>query len=86
MPLIDADMLLTLLIVACGSGLFLRLVAKEKHRREQHLELRLQEKIKELEEEECRRQVEEELQRKLAESNIGHLGGGEGEGEDESGD
>ena len=57
MPLPDGHTLLTLFIVACGAGAFLRLVAKEKCRREKHLDLRLHEKMKELEEEECQRRL-----------------------------
>jgi len=67
-PLMDGHMLLIVLIVACGSGIFLRLVAKEKRRREKHLELRLQEKIKELAEGGRLRQAEDELKRKRGEA------------------
>jgi len=52
----DGHTLLIVLILAAGTGMFLRLVAKEKHRRERHLELRLQEKVKELENELLRQQ------------------------------
>lgn len=41
----------TLLILFAGMGIFLRLVAKEKHRREKHLLFRLEEKIRKLREE-----------------------------------
>lgn len=49
MPFMDGHTLLTLLIAASGAGMFLRVVAKEKRRRDKHLELRLQEKAKQLE-------------------------------------
>ena len=61
MLLMDAQTLLTLLVVAGGSGVFLRLVAKEKHRREKHLAFRLLEEVKELEEEARRKQLYEEV-------------------------
>ena len=54
MPFMTGHTLLALFIMAAGSGVFLRLVAKEKRRREKHLELRLQEKAKQLEEEQGR--------------------------------
>jgi hypothetical protein len=44
MPYMDGQTLLTVLILLAGTGLFLRMVAKEKHRREKHLEYRLFEK------------------------------------------
>ena len=34
--------------MAAGCGAFLRLIGKEKHRREKHLQLRLEEALKEL--------------------------------------
>lgn len=46
----DAHLLITLLILATGALVFVRLVAKEKHRRDRHLEYRLQEKLKAAEE------------------------------------
>lgn len=46
----DGSLITTGLILAAGCGLFLRLVAKEKHRREKHLQMRLEEKIQEQEE------------------------------------
>jgi hypothetical protein len=39
---------LTVFIVLLGAGMFLRIVAREKHRRERHLTMRLNEKIEEL--------------------------------------
>lgn len=57
MPLMDHHTFVTLLIAITGCGLFLRLVAKEKHRRDRHLDYRLQEKIKEFEKQ---RQVAQE--------------------------
>jgi len=60
MPVMDGATLLVLFIVACGSGLFLRLVAKEKHRRERHIQQRFLEKVKELEEAARRNQEQEE--------------------------
>lgn len=48
-----------LLIALLGAGAFLRLVAKEKHRRERHLQFRLDEQIRIIEE-------EKELARKKA--------------------
>lgn len=44
MPFMDAQSLLTILCVLLGTGLFVRMVAKEKHRRDKHLELRRYEK------------------------------------------
>jgi hypothetical protein len=40
MPFMDSQSLLTILTVLLGSGLFLRMVAKEKRRREKYLEFR----------------------------------------------
>lgn len=42
----DPHLLVTLGILAAGSLVFVRLVAKEKHRRDRYLEYRLQEKLK----------------------------------------
>ena len=50
MPPPEFQTLLTALILAGGAGIFLRLVGKEKHRREKWLQLRFDEKIKELKE------------------------------------
>jgi len=50
MPSPDFHTLLTAIILAGGAGIFLRLVGKEKHRRETWLQLRLNEKIEELKE------------------------------------
>ena len=46
---------LALTILAVGALVFVRLVAKEKHRREQYLEIRLAAKMKQLEQEENQR-------------------------------
>ena len=44
----ELNILLTLAVLMAGAGIFLRLVAKEKHRREKWLQFRLEEKIKKL--------------------------------------
>lgn len=44
MPFADGQSLLIIFIVLLGCGLFLRMVAKEKRRRERYLEVRLMEK------------------------------------------
>lgn len=44
----ELQLLLTAIILISGAGLFLRLVGKEKNRREQWLVFRLDEKYKEL--------------------------------------
>ena len=44
----ELHILLTLAVLLAGGGMFLRLVAKEKHRREKWLLFRHQEKIKKL--------------------------------------
>lgn len=49
--MVEADTMITVFILLLGSGLFLRLVAKEKHRREKYLLLRLHEKAEELKKE-----------------------------------
>jgi hypothetical protein len=41
MPYMDGQSLFTAFILLAGTGLFLRMVAKEKRRREKHLEYRL---------------------------------------------
>jgi hypothetical protein len=46
----DGQILSVLLVVAIGAGIFLRLVAKEKHRRERHLQFRLEEQLHNIEE------------------------------------
>jgi hypothetical protein len=61
MPFMDGHSLLIILVLLAGSGLFLRVVAKEKRRREKHLEYRLIERMQVLEER--RRQAEWEKQR-----------------------
>jgi hypothetical protein len=43
MSLLDTPTLVTLLVLVSGSGAFLRMVAKEKRRRERHLQFRLEE-------------------------------------------
>ena len=48
MPPPDYQTLLMVLIAVSGAGIFLRIVAKEKHRREKWLQFRLEEKLKEL--------------------------------------
>jgi hypothetical protein len=48
MPPADYQTLLTVLLSLLGGGVFLRIVAKEKHRREKWLQFRLEEKLKEL--------------------------------------
>ncbi len=50
MPPPDPPTLFMLLVMAGGVCVFLRLVAKEKHRREKWLQYRLDKKIKELQE------------------------------------
>ncbi|MGQ9651022.1 MAG: hypothetical protein ACUVXJ_13010 [Phycisphaerae bacterium] len=52
----DAQSLLTILSILLGTGLFVRMVAKEKHRRDKHLELRRYEK----------EQAEAERQKRIA--------------------
>lgn len=44
----DTQLLVHLLILITGCGAFLRLVGKEKHRREKYLQLRLEETLEEL--------------------------------------
>lgn len=46
----DSRTLWTLLILAVGAGIFLRLVGREKHRRERHLQFRLEEQVRKLKE------------------------------------
>ena len=41
MPFIDGQSLLTVFLIVLGSAIFLRIVAKEKRRREKYLELRI---------------------------------------------
>ncbi len=41
MPFMGVQSLLTAFVILLGCGLYLRMVAKEKRRREKHLELRL---------------------------------------------
>ena len=43
----DPELLLTLAVLALGPAIFLRLTAREKRRRERHLEARLEEKARE---------------------------------------
>ncbi len=49
MPMLDGHTLLTMFVVALGPAMYLRIVAKEKRRREKHLIVRLEKKLKELE-------------------------------------
>jgi len=44
----EINILLTLAVLMAGGGLYLRLVAKEKRRREKWLQFRLEEKVKQL--------------------------------------
>ena len=44
----ELNILFTLAVLLAGGGMFLRLVAKEKHRREKWLQFRVQEKVKQL--------------------------------------
>jgi hypothetical protein len=44
----DLQILLAIAVLMAGGGMFLRLVAKEKHRREKWLQFRLEEKVKQL--------------------------------------
>lgn len=60
----DAHTIFTALILVSGTGVFLRLVAKEKHRREKHLQLRVIQKAEELRKEEESRQMMEKAQGK----------------------
>ena len=78
MPLMDAHTLLTLVVLAGGSGIFLRLVAKEKRRREKHLGLRLLGKAKELEEETRLKQLLEGARRNGEEEDDGDTQAAEG--------
>ena len=48
MPSPEFQTLLTLLILAGGAGIYLRVVANEKHRREFWLQIWLEDKMKEL--------------------------------------
>ena len=66
----DSHLMTTLLVMFVGSGVFLRIVAKEKHRREKHLQLRLMEKAKELKEEEERKRGLEKAEGKKKEEGI----------------
>ncbi|GMU24413.1 MAG: hypothetical protein AMXMBFR13_44870 [Phycisphaerae bacterium] len=61
------DYLGTLLIAAGGAAVFLRLVAKEKNRRERHLLYRLDEQIKKLKEEERQNPAEAVVAEAVAE-------------------
>ncbi|MEP0843987.1 MAG: hypothetical protein HRF43_14890 [Phycisphaerae bacterium] len=47
----DWSFLQPTLILLVGTGIFLRLLAKEKHRREKHLQYRLEEHVRKLREE-----------------------------------
>ena len=50
MPSVEMHLLVNGLVLVVGCGVFLRLVAKEKHRREKYLQLRLEEMVKEIKE------------------------------------
>ncbi len=45
----DGHILQTVVVLSLGVGIFLRLVAKEKHRRERHLQFRLEEQVRKIE-------------------------------------
>ncbi len=55
----DFQYLVTGLIVLAGAGLFVRIVAKEKHRREKHLQWRLLEQARKQEQAAARRAFEQ---------------------------
>lgn len=48
MPIDNPHNLLIMMTILFGTGVFLRLVGKEKHRREKYLKQRLEDKINEL--------------------------------------
>lgn len=48
MPIDNPHNLLIMMTILMGTGVFLRLVGKEKHRREKYLKQRLEDKINEL--------------------------------------
>lgn len=52
MPNNDHLWVLAFLIAVSGAGMFVRVLAKEKHRREKHLKLRLEAKMRQLADEE----------------------------------
>lgn len=47
----DWSVIQSMVILTTGAGLYLRLVTKEKQRREKHLQLRLDEQLRQLREE-----------------------------------
>jgi hypothetical protein len=51
----DSHTIITVVVLFTGTMVFLRLVGKEKHRREKHLQLRVIEKVNELKREEERK-------------------------------
>lgn len=58
--MVEWQVLATVLVLAGGAGVFLRLVAKETRRRENYLKLRLEQEQHEAELEANRRRLEEE--------------------------
>lgn len=60
MPPQAGDALVMLTMIAVGCGIFLRIVAKEKHRRERYLMWRLEEKTRELEQAQQDKPAEQE--------------------------
>lgn len=56
----EFGLLPTLIVLLAGGGLFLRIVGKEKHRREKWLQFRLENKIKELKEKQQQAKEEED--------------------------
>jgi hypothetical protein len=60
MPLAETDLLLTAFALLAGAGLYLRIIAKEKHRREKWLQFRQETRIKELKQKQQQAREEEE--------------------------
>jgi hypothetical protein len=60
MAVTETDLLFTLFVLALGAGLFLRIVAKEKERREKWLLFRQETRIKELKQKQRQAQADEE--------------------------
>ena len=60
MPVTETGLFFTLLVLMLGAGLFLRIVAKEKERREKWLVFRQETRIKELKQKQRQAQAEEE--------------------------
>jgi len=63
MPVNDAHLLLVAMIILLGSGVFLRLVGKEKHRREKYLKQRFENTLNEL-----KQQAEQKAEQVVAEA------------------